>query len=146
MAHALPVPARTVAEHILWMRGDQPTDNAQLSKLVYLCHGWMLGFRGQPLITDPVVVAQTGPIVTGLEGVEAREHELDRGQVEIITMILDGYGSLSGGQLSDLTHEEGTPWHTRQHRLGETIPHGEVQEHYREIIDRMETEMNRHTR
>lgn len=139
---AHPVSARAIAEHILWMRGDSSTSQAQLEKLVYLCHGWMLGFRDQPLINDEVVVAETGPVVQGLAEIRPKQHaELDVGQREIISMVIDGYGGFTAQKLSALTHEEGTPWYSLRHRQGEKIQIEELKEHYRELIACAEREM-----
>ena len=43
-------PSRTVAEQILWLRKVQPTTPMHVIKLVYLCHGWMLGNFDRGLI------------------------------------------------------------------------------------------------
>ena len=32
-------------------------------KLVYVCHGWMLGIHGAPLITEPVEAWTYSPVV-----------------------------------------------------------------------------------
>ena len=136
------VPARVIAEHILWLRRESDTSDNQLSKLVYLCHGWMLGLRGQALIEDDVVVAETGPMVQGLTGLAPAEHpELGRSHTEFISMIVDGYGLFSGDQLSDITHEEGTPWYSSRNRQGTVIPTEELRNHYQEIVSQEEAEI-----
>ena len=56
----------TVAERILWLRRDQETTPLHIVKLVYLCHGWMLGIKGEPLVAEPVVTGQFGPVLQSL--------------------------------------------------------------------------------
>ena len=58
--------ARTVAEHILSLRSDRDTTPLHIVKLVYLCHGWMLGLKHQPLIDEPIVTGRYGPVVQSI--------------------------------------------------------------------------------
>ena len=56
----------TVAERILWLRRDRETTPLHIVKLVYLCHGWMLGIKGKPLVDEPVVTGRFGPVLQSL--------------------------------------------------------------------------------
>ena len=56
-------PPRVVAEQILWLRRDVETTPMHVLKLVYLCHGWVLGLTDQALIDEPVEAWQYVPPV-----------------------------------------------------------------------------------
>ena len=108
----------------------------KLQKLVFYAHGWNLGLRGEPLIADEVQAWQYGPVVpalyhefkrygSGAITEHATEFNLDDFEFvapsipktdtksrELISRIWDVYGKFSGIQLSELTHQEGTPWST----------------------------------
>ena len=43
-----------VVEQILWLRRDIESTPMHVLKLVYLCHGWMLGLNDSSLINEPV--------------------------------------------------------------------------------------------
>ena len=59
-----PTSPRPVAEQILWLRGREiETTPMHVLKLVYLCHGWCLGFTGEALINEPVEAWTYGPVV-----------------------------------------------------------------------------------
>ena len=59
------VPAWVVAEHIRWLRTNEgePTTPLHLVKLVYISHGWVLGFHGIPLIRESVEAWKYGPVI-----------------------------------------------------------------------------------
>lgn len=97
----------------------------QLLKLVYICHGWMLGLYGVPLINDSVQAWKYGPVIPRLynsvrafrdQPVSARLTESDRNDVfldiedQVIRQTYSIYGQMSGPALSRLTHQDGTPW------------------------------------
>ena len=108
----------------------------KLQKLVYFGHGWYLGLSATPLFVEPVQAWRYGPVIQSLrrefrhcgsspitkkardirmeEGV-LREYDVPLKNVEVITPFLsriwDIYGGFSPIQLTNMTHEEGTPWH-----------------------------------
>jgi uncharacterized phage-associated protein len=101
----------------------------QLLKLVYIAHGWHLGFRGTPLIDEPVQAWRYGPVIHSLYGKVKRfgstavteplstgpfwerSPEVDDPQVvSILDNVWDGYGHFGGIQLSEMTHMKGSPW------------------------------------
>ena len=57
--------AKRVAEYILWLanRDRNPLTPMQVLKLVYICHGWMLGLTGRPLIRESAQAWTYGPVV-----------------------------------------------------------------------------------
>ena len=56
---------------------------------------------------------------------------------EVIDMVLNTYGKLSGNDLIRRTHRKGTPWkkYYRKGSYGITIPDYEIKQHYWDIIN-----------
>lgn len=111
----------------------------KLLKLVYISHGWYLGFKSQPLIKGSVQAWKYGPVIPELYhviknyegshildkiktpkiesftpfefGFEIKGLDEDDSDVpSLIDAIWDVYGNMTGVQLSNLTHETGGPW------------------------------------
>jgi uncharacterized phage-associated protein len=97
----------------------------KLIKLVYLAHGWMLGVYGRPLVKDSIEAWQYGPVIPDLyhEVKSFRDRpvtnklmtldtkEFSQEEQWIINEVVRVYGNYSGIQLSQLTHQTGSPWH-----------------------------------
>jgi uncharacterized phage-associated protein len=91
----------------------------KLQKLVYYCQAWHLVWDEQSLYPEAIEAWANGPVVRELY----REHRrafwisecrgdpnaLTDSERETIDAVLEGYGHLSGRQLSHLTHHE-PPW------------------------------------
>ena len=125
--------ARAVANEMIdmaWSKGNV-LYAIQVIKLVYLCHAWMLGLHGRPLIKQEVEAWQYGPVIADLYHALKRyrgvpisgkiqkgwmmgeySDEFDDAAANIITQVYDKYGHLTGASLSAYTHEDGSPWHT----------------------------------
>lgn len=110
----------------------QGIDPMKLQKLVYYAHGWHLAITGKPLIDEPVEAWPYGPVIPSLyhefkhygrqpigslatrfDGVEFVAPCLSSGDHEtaaILSRIWETYGRLTGVQLSNLSHEDGSPW------------------------------------
>jgi len=101
----------------------------QLLKLVYMCHGWMLGIHSRPLIKDRVEAWRYGPVIPDLyhsikhyrdkpvqklggfwNKAKFDADEFDPDEKSIMDQVYDLYGKYTGIQLSALTHQSGTPW------------------------------------
>ena len=137
---------RTVAEQILWLRRDLPTTPMHVLKLVYLCHGWMLGIFGRGLISEPVEAWRYGPVVPtiyhvyksfGGRQIEAmptdQAHVFDADQTRLVAAVLLAYKEYSAWDLSAITHQPGTPWHEVYkggRGEGSIIPNKLIQKHY----------------
>lgn len=117
MAHT----ALAVAKRILERKpGLTPM---QLIKLVYICHGWRLGVRGEPLFNEPVEAWAYGPVIRSvydavrtygsgpipaLADVPAEVFSAD--ESKMIDWVVDYYSQFSGIRLSKMTHMPNTPW------------------------------------
>lgn len=147
----------TVAERLLWLRRDQETTPLHIVKLVYLCHGWMLGITGDPLVAEPVVTGRFGPVlrslydryeIFGAEQIDGPEQngvehpELAPIHRAVIDFVHGAYKDELDTDLSELTHEPGTPWseiYTSQ-GLDAVIPAELIQSHYRQMLDEIRRE------
>lgn len=116
--------SRTVAEQILWLRRDLPTMPMHVLKLVYLCHGWMLGIFGRGLIAEPAEAWRYGPVVPTIYHTYKsfrgdpiatapvdRSAILDENQNDLLGAVLRAYRDYSALDLSAITHQPGTPWY-----------------------------------
>jgi uncharacterized phage-associated protein len=137
----------------------------QLQKLVYISHGWNMALNdARPLIADDVQAWVWGPVIPeiydslkryGSQPVTDLIHENEwradtdrRGPVvistfcedeeRIIRSVFSSYGNMSGGELSALTHEDGSPWSQvyRPNVRNIVIPNQAIETYYRELVDR----------
>lgn len=119
--------------------------NLQLQKLTYICHGLSLAHLQRPLIVDDVFAWKFGPVVPSvyfrfnLYGAGAITEQgdvaLDVESESIVKDVVFELGDLTGPQLVELTHREGSPWHqvwdgTHQR----VIPDHLIQSHYTKIM------------
>ena len=124
--------SRAVANRFVALAESQakPVTIMQLVKLVYLAHGWHLGFNdGKPLICHSVEAWRHGPVVPEVynafrpQGViishpafwEYPPHKpytsgFSPEEDKLIGDVFRAYSKLSAFALSALTHEPGTPW------------------------------------
>ena len=122
--------SRAVANEILKIAWEEriALTPMQIIKLVFFAHGWSLGLRGKPLVSHEVRAWQYGPVIrevywafnkfgrapiselaTDEFGASAVE-PFDESERKLLRGIVRGYGHLHAFQLSDMTHEPGTPW------------------------------------
>ncbi len=113
----------------------------KLLKLVYFAHGWTLGLTGKPLCSDHAEAWRYGPVFralynslpyTGSQAVSFPVKNIfggQRGNAEfsseersIISQVIDIYGNLGAFQLSDITHETGSPWDVTKTESGYFSP------------------------
>ena len=136
----------------------------KLQKLLYFAHGWHLALKDAPLFPEPVEAWAHGPVIGSLYR-EFSDYEgnpiarplvrlefTDNDIVDIVPEVEDPsgwtkqmldriwelYGHFDGGELSGMTHEEGTPWkRVRDHfglrwgqRAGVTIPNDLIRDYF----------------
>ena len=123
--------SRSIANRILGIRMDEnkPLTVMQLIKLVYIADGWAVSLLGRPLAKTDPQAWQYGPVypelyrafrrfgpnpvtapatIAGTDVAYAEEFAED--EIDVIRSVVESYGKLSAYQLSDLTHQPGTPW------------------------------------
>ena len=129
--------AKAVANYFL-DKGDAkgvPISPMKVIKLVYVAHGWSLALTGKALINEIVEAWAYGPVIPEIyhafkefvdnpitnraylpEGLEVSPTDIidnDKFTVgELLDLVWDNYKDFTALELSDLTHREGTPWHT----------------------------------
>lgn len=128
----------------------------QLLKLVYIAHGWMLGFFGKPLINEDVEAWKYGPVIPELyQEVKNYGREKVRSQISswrgfsrqplsdeeksVIHFVYKKYGKLDGVRLSMITHQPGTPWSRifSHEGWGDVITNDVIREHYAELCKKV---------
>lgn len=104
-------------------------DKVPLQKLLYYVQAWHLAITDRPLFSDALEGWDMGPVVPEVwrlrKEVQSRQPEkqnldgitLDETASNVIDLVLMQYGSMSGGELSALTHEE-DPWKEARGRWG----------------------------
>ena len=131
-------PAKAIANYFL---NKSKQDSISLSplkmiKLVYISHGWHLGFKNKPLIEEYVQAWDYGPVISELyhefkiygnqyildyakdyveKGgrlveIEPQIEKIDSSTQNFLDDIWDIYKDYSVNELMDMTHQEGTPW------------------------------------
>jgi uncharacterized phage-associated protein len=141
--------ARGIASYLLGKAGTAGLDALQVMKLTYIAHGFTLGAYGKPLLEDDIEAWKYGPVIRRLYSnipagrnpfnqmlrpVEAPEMQpADR---DVVDMVFDKYGKLSGLFLSTLTHRVGSPWHQTWLTYGQdaVIPKEVIRKHYETMI------------
>lgn len=119
--------ARAVANELIRLALDanRPLTPMQIIKLVYLCHGWMLGLYGRPLVRQVAQAWRYGPVFHDLYHALKRygggsvtepiagipDEVFDDQERDLIRQVFAKYGGFNGVALSNMTHEEGSPWH-----------------------------------
>ena len=122
----------------------------QILKLVYISHGWMLGLHHRPLFNENVEVWKYGPVVPGVyrkykefrgnpidnPGKDHKE-DMESSKRDVIGQVFDKYATYTGIELSELTHQEGSPWDTARKARMDIIPNDLIQTYYRKLYNRL---------
>lgn len=135
------------------LRRASPTwpQQMQLQKLTYIANGWNLAISNAPLVDEIPQAWDNGPVYWSLwrhvkdygysgpnceligpfGGPVIRAH-LSPNETDIINHVWGKYGNLSAAQLSDMTHEPGTPWTTAYMKRGRNseLDIDEIRQHY----------------
>ena len=136
-----------VAQEIIKRREEHTTTPMHAIKLVYLCHGWMLGLHDRRLISESVEAWRYGPVIPSVYHaykafrssaidiyIDPDESTLDNEQSDLITDVLEAYSGHTAWALSKITHQEGSPWHTVYQEGrggGAIIPDKTIRDYYK---------------
>jgi uncharacterized phage-associated protein len=153
----MPFSAIKVANEFLRLaREDNPPRSftpLQLLKLVYIAHGFSLVYMKSPLLSESPQAWQYGPVVPSLYyairqygadaitasiGGDTDPQGLSEEAKSLIAAVYKQYGHLSGIQLSNMTHQQNTPWSQTWNEAGKNavISNNVIQAHYKEIVSR----------
>ncbi len=134
--------------------------NLRLNKLLYFIHGWVLTRRSQGLVRNHFEAWQLGPVIRpvfdtfkvfGEKQIDGLAEHLDyasgqkkaipygditRVDAETIAAVFESYVPYTTGQLVELSHETGGPWHVvytawaNDTRLSPRIPNELIRAHF----------------
>lgn len=153
--------AITIANYFLKKSFEEGTDVTpmKLLKLVYIAHGWHLGLFDSELISEPTEAWKYGPVIPSVYQMfkkyrtdritnilfpdQSYKEEYncllqDEDMVAFLDKIWEVYKKYSGTQLSELTHQNGTPWYKVWNERGGSsmngaiIPNDMIKVHYKE--------------
>ena len=129
----------------------------KLLKLVYLSHGWFMGYNQVPLINQAVEAWKYGPVIdkvyqsfkkygksqiTSFVDIDAdgkiltREYNPDPQIIAFLNAIWENYKKYDGLQLSTLTHKENSPWDRaiKEFGVNSVIPNTYIRDYYKSKI------------
>ncbi|UAK25840.1 Panacea domain-containing protein [Sphingomonas nostoxanthinifaciens] len=121
----------------------------KLQKLTYIAHGWNLAISGEPLVNDQPEAWDNGPVFRSIwdrmrdlpngSGGKVKDYdnsipmaEFTRNERAIIDHVWRKYGGKSAYELSEMTHQPGTPWTHAYYQRGRNakLRNEEIREHY----------------
>lgn len=127
---------RAIANFVLDVceREGRSITNLSLQKIIYFCHVWSLIETGRPLVKQQFEAWQYGPVLQYVyrefkafdgtpitrraEGVDPQTgqkrvvaYAFDPTTTTFLSKVVSFYCRLSAGQLVELSHSEGGPWH-----------------------------------
>ena len=112
-----PVRAVDLAAYLLGKLGPLP--QMKLHKLLYYCQAWSVVWDKRPIFSDRIEAWTNGPVVPSLWADHRYEYtinevggdasKLDSDARDTADVVLTHYGTMSGLELSALTHRE-RPW------------------------------------
>ncbi|OIR45756.1 Panacea domain-containing protein [Corynebacterium sp. NML130628] len=131
---------------------NHPITTMKLQKLAFFSQGWSLGLLDEPLFQEEFQAWRHGPVCYELYQRHRGQYFISdwRGnpdrlgayQKRLIDGVLQNYGALSGSDLSELTHKQGTPWSTTRSERGlrdgawadDVIDKGVMQSYFRQQL------------
>jgi uncharacterized phage-associated protein len=157
----MPHDARDIANYFLDYAEKQgaPLTVMALLKLIYFAHGWQLAQSETPLVKNAFEAWQYGPVVravyecfsdNGTKPITTRANKFDPIKAEyfqavyslsadeeaLLQHVFHAYAHFHAFKLSDITHEEDSPWHKIWHaensatHPGMQISNSSIKEHF----------------
>lgn len=129
----------------------------KLLKMVYLSHGWFMGYNETPLINQAVEAWKYGPVIdrvyqcfkkygksqiTSYVDLDAdgkiiqKEISPEANVSAFLDVVWNTYKQYDGLQLSSLTHQDGSPWDRaiKEFGINSIIPNAYIREYYKSRI------------
>jgi len=128
-------------------------DPMKLLKMVYIAHGYYLAYFDKPLIKDSIQAWKYGPVIPTLYHTIKRypsssyveydfieiysNNDIKGKDLEYLESFWNHYKDFTGLQLSDLTHQDGTPWKEvyKDDELNVEIMDDLIKSHYKKKIN-----------
>ncbi|WP_172403820.1 Panacea domain-containing protein [Clavibacter michiganensis] len=113
---------------------SQNISTMKLQKLCFFAQGWSLALQEKPLFEEEFQAWRGGPVCYPLferhkgrrdvSSWNGNANSLTKPEQRVIEAMLSNFAALSGLQLSELTHQPGTPWSTTrsEHNVPEGAP------------------------
>ena len=125
--------AKAIANYFLSLAKKKRLNPLKLQKLIYFAHGWHLAIFDKALVNETVEAWEFGPVIDSIyeEFKEFGKEPINRPAFEfeepvglypprifetntkttsLLRKIWNAYGKFTGIQLSNMTHEDETPW------------------------------------
>lgn len=164
-----PYDAREVGNYVLRLAKASDIEVTQMSllKIVFYAHGWYLASKDAPLVKQPIEAWEYGPVIKvlrdafkdfGRRPIDRYAERLDLFTGEFVTVesrlaesdenfldsIFTMYSHRSAFELSDMTHERGSPWDKVWNskeavgRMGLRIKNTEIREYFLQLGERQQ--------
>ena len=147
----------------LGRKNNSPLTLMQILKLSYIAHGFSLAFLDRPLSNSGPEAWGYGPVfpevyhslkfhgdqpvteviakieINNENLLSPIEEKFSSEESQVIDFVYNNYGQLSGHELSELTHKEGTPWKNAWNggygQWGITISNLEIKKHFKMLFE-----------
>lgn len=143
---------RAIANEFIKLAGNRPINQMWLQKLVYMAHGWNLAINKAPLVSGSIEAWDGGPVMRtiwnhmrdfgrnaagrfGKSAKEPFEADLTDSERAIIEQVWKRYGDYTGNELSNMTHQKGTPWSNAYFGRGRNakLRDSDIRQHFTEL-------------
>ena len=130
--------------------------NLQVQKLVYIAHGYLLGWLGKPLISETVQAWKYGPVIhevysefkkygsNKIPVAYMREDQVrtffTKDEEECLKGVITLYGKEDAMNLINITHQQNTPWDDVWNKQGgrferfAEISNNLIKTHYEKVV------------
>ncbi|MBX3476685.1 MAG: SocA family protein [Brevundimonas sp.] len=131
---------------------DRPLPQMKLHKLTYMAHGWNLAITGERLVADAPEAWDNGPVFRKIwdrirdYGFDRQGHilmtngrpfkaDLTPKERKVLEHVWNKYSKFSQYDLSDMTHQPGTPWTEAYFERGRNAKLSDkvIKEHYKQL-------------
>ena len=121
-------------------------NNTKIQKLLYCCYGSVLAIKNKRLCLEYPRAWQYGPVFPKVfkyfkknktfNKISPPEFQTDI--KSILDMVIEFFGKFNSGQLSDWSHEEGSPWHSviklQGKKFGSFIPDEDIKDYFEHYV------------
>lgn len=133
-----------VANHFITLNNGR-IEQMKLQKLLFMAQGWNLAVTGKPLMDEKFEAWDGGPVIRRLWNyirdngplavAEEEEASFSDAEKDLLSHVWRKYKDYTGLELSEMTHEVGTPWSNTYFGKGRNwvIPNEEIRLHFREL-------------
>jgi uncharacterized phage-associated protein len=158
----MPYSAKTIANKFLELAKQDSEELTQMKmqKLIYISHGFNLAVTGEELIDEKIEAWRYGPVIESIYSEyrgfnsnpitdDATIAKLDNNfdiyyelpprinnesTNQLIEAVWNKYKIYSAYQLSSMTHEDGTPWHTAMTHGNSIINNEIIKSYYSQLL------------